>query len=162
MKASAVKYIVIHCSAGYGDLNSIIKYWVNVLKWAIGGYHRFVDFDGKITELYPFETVVNGVKGYNDKAIHICYRGGIKKDNYKIAEDTRTRQQKEMLVTCIIEALVWITNNGGDVSKVKILGHRDLSPDKNANGVIDSWERIKECPSFNAITEYQYLQPKTT
>lgn len=160
MKASAVKYIVIHCSAGYGNLDSIKKFWANVLKWVIGGYHRFIDFDGKITALYPLETVVNGVKGYNDKAIHICYRGGIKKDNYKISEDTRTPEQKEALITCIINALVWITDNGGDVSKVKIVGHRDLSPDKNGNGIIESWERIKECPSFNAIKEYQYLQPK--
>ena len=160
MKASAVKYIVIHCSAGYGNLESIKRFWANVLKWAIGGYHLFIDFDGKLTVLYPFATVVNGVKGYNDKAIHICYQGGVKKDNYKIAEDTRTQKQKETLTTCIVEALCWINNNGGDVSKVKILGHRDLSPDKNGNGVIESWERIKECPSFNAITEYKNLQPK--
>ena len=36
----------------------------------------------------------------------------------------------------------------------KIMGHRDISPDKNHNGVVDPWERIKECPCFDAIPEY--------
>ena len=31
---------------------------------------------------------------------------------------------------------------------------RDLSPDRNHNGVVDPWERIKECPCFDAMTEY--------
>jgi N-acetyl-anhydromuramyl-L-alanine amidase AmpD len=33
----------------------------------------------------------------------------------------------------------------------KIQGHRDFSPDKNRNGKVDPWERIKECPCFDAI-----------
>jgi N-acetylmuramoyl-L-alanine amidase len=160
MTAKDIKYIVIHCSAGHGDLASIKAFWLNVLKWATGGYHRFVDFDGTITALYPFTKVVNGVKNYNQNAIHISYRGGVDKLNVKVSKDTRTIQQKASIITCIVEALVWINNNGGNVDQVKILGHRDLSPDKNGNGIIESWERIKECPSFNAIKEYQYLQPK--
>lgn len=158
MNATIIKYIVIHCTAGHGDLNSIKNFWFNVRKWAVGGYHRFIDYDGKITDLYPFNTVVNGVKGFNQESIHISYRGGVSKTNNTVAEDTRTPAQKEALEDCVIEALCWITNNGGNVSKVKILGHRDLSPDRNGNGVVESWERIKECPSFNAISDYKYLQ----
>lgn len=160
MKATDVTYIVIHCSAGNGDLLSIKNFWFNTLKWHVGGYHRFVDFDGTITNLYPFDTVVNGVKGYNNKAIHISYRGGVEPANVKVAKDTRTFQQKDAIIKCIIEAMTWITNNGGNIAKVKIVGHRDLSPDRNGNGIIESWERIKECPSFNAIPEYNYLQNK--
>ena len=37
-----------------------------------------------------------------------------------------------------------------------ILGHRDFSNDKDGSGVIESWERIKECPCFDAIPEYQF------
>ena len=65
MQAKSIKYIVIHCSAGYGDLNSIKNFWFNVRKWRTGGYHRFVDFDGAITKLYPFDKVVNGVLDHN-------------------------------------------------------------------------------------------------
>lgn len=158
MHATSIKYIVIHCTAGYGDLNSIKNFWFKTRKWVTGGYHRYIDLDGSITKLYPFSTVVNGVLGHNHEALHISYRGGVEKGNVKVAKDTRTQLQKEAIIASITEALCWITNNSGDVSKVKILGHRDFSPDKNGNGKIESWERIKECPCFDAITEYKYLQ----
>lgn len=30
-----------------------------------------------------------------------------------------------------------------------VLGHRDFSRDQNGNGIIDRWEWIKSCPSFD-------------
>jgi N-acetyl-anhydromuramyl-L-alanine amidase AmpD len=33
--------------------------------------------------------------------------------------------------------------------QAEILGHRDLSPDKNGDGIITSDEWMKECPSFD-------------
>ena len=41
--------------------------------------------------------------------------------------------------------------------RAKICGHRDFSPDKNGNGVIDPWEYIKACPCFDARHEYAYI-----
>ncbi len=35
----------------------------------------------------------------------------------------------------------------------KVVGHRDLSPDTNYNGIVDPWERIKECPCFEVKAE---------
>lgn len=29
-----IKYIAIHCTAGYGTIDSIKKYWKEMLKWA--------------------------------------------------------------------------------------------------------------------------------
>ena len=37
----------------------------------------------------------------------------------------------------------------------KVVGHRDLSPDTNYNGIVDPWERIKECPCFEVIEEFE-------
>ena len=34
-----------------------------------------------------------------------------------------------------------------------MVGHRDLSPDKNYNGIVDPWERTKECPCFEVKAE---------
>jgi N-acetylmuramoyl-L-alanine amidase len=34
-----------------------------------------------------------------------------------------------------------------------VVGHRDLSPDKNYNGIVDPWERTKECPCFEVKAE---------
>ena len=150
-----VTRIFVHCSAGYGDLESQKAYWRS-LGWKNPGYHREIDFDGSVDELAPYEKVVNGAKYYNHNGIHICYRGGVEKDNYKKAKDTRTDEQKEAIICEIKNALAFLKDHQ-DISKVQIVGHRDISPDKNLNGRVDSNERIKECPSFDAIPEYKYL-----
>jgi N-acetylmuramoyl-L-alanine amidase len=54
---------------------------------------------------------------------------------------------------CIAEAI-----NFGDVTR--ITGHRDLSPDIDKDGVVEPNEWVKQCPCFNAETEYNFLIPK--
>lgn len=159
--AKKIKFIAIHCSAGFGDLASIQAFWKSK-GWKSPGYHRLIDVTGKVNELLPFHKVSNGVLNFNEDTINICYTGGV--ENKGTAEapiwkakDTRTVEQKCALNHCIQEALQWLRDNGNDCAKVVIKGHRDFSPDKNGNGVIESWERIKECPSFDAIPEYSHL-----
>jgi len=151
--------IVIHCSAGHGDIESVKRWWHGVkpngLGWKIGGYHKWVDYDGKITDLYPLSVVTNGVRGHNSSSVHICYRGGVEKNNVRKSSDTRTELQKAGILNAIFEIIEELKKTQ-DVSDLKILGHRDFSPDKNGNGVIDPWERIKECPSFDC-SEYNWI-----
>ena len=90
--------------------------------------------------------VSNGVKGYNSTSVNVAYVGGI--DAKGKAVDNRTAAQKKALVD-----LLKILRKR--YPKAKILGHRDISPDQNGNGRVDQWERIKECPCFDAITEYK-------
>ena len=148
--------IAIHCTAGHGDIASIRRFWRS-MGWRTDGYHIFVDYDGSLNQLVPFNLPSNGVKGFNGSIINISYRGGVDKNNVNKAVDTRTPQQKEGIKRAILRALQWIEDTGGNISKIKIRGHRDFSPDKNGNGVIEAWERIKECPSFDAIPEYKSL-----
>ena len=164
-RASKIKYIVIHCSAGFGDYKSMENYWFTPkskggLGWKTGGYHRVVMTDGTIVKAYNFDKVTNGVGGFNEDCIHICYQGGIDKVTKK-AKDTRTDAQKQGILECIIEAFKWLQSEGIDTSEnghqVIILGHRDFSEDKNRNGKIDPNERIKECPSFDALEEYKWI-----
>jgi N-acetylmuramoyl-L-alanine amidase len=54
----------------------------------------------------------------------------------------------------------WLHDNGNDLQNVMILGHYQFSDDQNKNGSIESWERIKECPSFDAYAEYAFLMEK--
>jgi N-acetylmuramoyl-L-alanine amidase len=151
-----IKHIVIHCSAGFGNRQSIERFWKESLGWKSPGYHLLIDLDGTIHELQPFNLPTNGVKGFNATSIHICYIGGVLRENVKVAADTRTDAQEKALIYCIHLAQRWIELYQ-PLAGVKILGHRDFSPDKNGNGVVDSWERIKECPSFDAIIEYNHL-----
>lgn len=153
-RADKIKSIVIHCSAGYGDVEAIKNFWKYTLGWKSPGYHRIIDLDGKIHKLSDFENITNGVRGFNTSTLHICYIGGVDKNNYSQAKDTRIFEQKESIIECIYEALEWLESKGRDVCEIEIKGHRDFSPDLNGNGVIDPWERIKECPSFDAIPEY--------
>lgn len=154
-----IKYIVIHCSAGYGDADAIKKYWREQLGWKEVGYHYFINESGDIQQLAPLNTVTNGVHGFNSASLHISYQGGVKKTDYKIAEDTRTAAQKTAIISTIKNVLFELSKSQS-IAEVQILGHRDFSPDNNGNGVVDTWERIKSCPSFNAIPEYKHLLNK--
>lgn len=161
--------IAIHCSAGFGDVESIKKFWKSK-GWKNVGYHMLVDLNGVIHVLSNFDNITNGVLGFNSSIINICYIGGVEVQANKSlkAKDTRTEKQKLSLTHCINTALKWLYENGCDMQKLEIKGHRDFSPDKNGNGVIESWERIKECPCFDAEPEYAHLlepyqiQPENT
>lgn len=150
------KHIVIHCSAGYGNRQSIEKFWKDVLKWKSPGYHFLIDLDGTVHELQSMEFPTNGVAGHNSTSIHISYIGGVQRDNVTKAMDSRTDAQQGAILDCIHKALAFIGKHQ-PIKGIKILGHRDFSPDKNGNDTIEPWERIKECPSFDAIIEYNWI-----
>ena len=151
-----IKRIFIHCTAGYGGVESIKRYWKSI-GWKSVGYHRIIAEDGEVFQLAPYDQVTNGVKYYNSTSIHICYIGGVNKQDVNKAEDTRTDAQKKALLCELDNALNFLSDYQ-DISKVEILGHRDISPDKNLNGKVDSWERIKECPSFDAKLAYKNIK----
>ena len=63
--------------------------------------------------------------------------------------------------TPFLQKRLLLKDNGKDITKnVGIVGHRDFSPDKDKNGIIASWERIKECPCFDPILEYMMYASK--
>ena len=142
-----IKRIFVHCTAGsqkqtVSDLQAEFKR----KRWKHPGYHYVVQADGTITQLLDEGLVSNGVKGYNSTAINVAYMGGI--DSKGKAVDNRTEAQKASL----LKLLKLLRRR---YPEAKILGHRDISPDANGNGKVDSWERVKECPCFDAITEYK-------
>lgn len=180
-RAIKINNIVIHCSAGFGNVSSIQNFWKNTLKWKSKGYHFLIDTDGTIYYLFSnsevngyttdenklnLELITNGVMSFNSSTIHITYIGGVenlgtdKKPIWK-GKDTRTDAQKRSIVKCITMSIKWLKDNGKDITKnLGIVGHRDFSPDKDKNGIIASWERIKECPCFDPILEYMMYASK--
>lgn len=144
-----IKRIFVHCTAGsqkqtVADLLAEFKR----KGWRNPGYHVVITPDGKCHKLLDDSKVSNGVKGYNSTAINVAYMGGI--DSNGKAVDNRTEAQKASLVKLLKELR-------GRYPNAQILGHRDISPDTNHNGKVDSWERIKECPCFDAIIEYKNI-----
>lgn len=170
--AKNIKYIAIHCTAGHQPAEKVQDFFTRPKSqggkgWSKGGYHRIIEKDGTIKEMYPFSEVTNGVSGFNLNSIHISYVGGINeelsKQNKYVPEDTRTEAQKCAIEQCVIDALNWLEENGKDDNDtVIVLGHRDFSPDKNGNGRIESWERIKACPCFDAMEEYGPIYSRGT
>ncbi len=143
-----IKYIAIHCTAGSQKqkLSDLIHYFRNVKKWKAPGYHYVVEADGHITQLLGEDRVSNGVKGFNSVTINIAWFGGIDGKGYAV--DNRTGAQKKAL-----RQLVGMVK--GRYPNAIVQGHRDFSPDQNGNGKVDVWERIKECPCFDAKKEYE-------
>ena len=129
-----IKYIVIHCTATSQDttIESIKRYWKEVLKWKNVGYHYIVEANGTINRLSDDETITNGVKGYNSKSIHISYIGGVNDKNKPV--DNRTQHQKYSLYKLVNEYKKRYPN-------AEVKGHRDFK------GV------VKACPSFDVKTE---------
>ena len=144
-----IERIFVHCTAG--NQKATVEDLMREFKakgWKAPGYHVVVLANGTIHQLLPDSEISNGVQGYNSTAINVAYTGGI--DGNGKAVDNRTEEQKKSLIS-LLKSL------RERYPKAKIMGHRDISPDKNSNGIVDPWERIKECPCFDAITEYKDL-----
>ena len=141
--------IVVHCSATNEgedfDVDDIREMHL-ARGWRDIGYHFVITRDGQIQAGRPIDEIGAHVRGHNKGSIGVCYIGGLDKNGKP--KDTRTPNQKFSLTT-IIESLkeVFPTID-------KVVGHRDLSPDLNGDGTIQANERIKECPSFSAVDEY--------
>lgn len=145
----SIKRIFVHCTAGnqHQTINDLMAEFKRK-GWKHPGYHYVIQADGKITQLIDEQYVSNGVKGYNSTSINVAYMGGI--DENGKAVDNRTPEQKDSL----LKLLKMLRKR---YPKAEIMGHRDISPDTNGNGIVDPWERIKECPCFDAKEEYKEL-----
>lgn len=135
--------VVIHCTGSSLDSTpeAILNYWKNVLGWKYPGYHKLIDKYGKTHQLALPTQVTNGVTGYNWNSYHISWIGGHQDDG-----DNRTPEQKAALY----KELKWCINEFG--KNIDIVGHRDLSLDKDGNGIISPDEWTKQCPSFDVIS----------
>ena len=144
-----IEYIAVHCTAGR-QTQTVADLLAEFRRkgWKNPGYHYVVAPDGRITQLLDEGKVSNGVKGFNSVSVYVAYIGGIDADGKAV--DNRTDAQKKAL-----RQLLGMLKR--KYPEAVIQGHRDFSPDTNGNGVVDPWERIKECPCFDAKEEYKEL-----
>ena len=110
------------------------------------GYNIYIERDGSVHLGRPFGATLAHARGHNKGFLAICYEGGL--DAQGNPKDTRTDAQKQALITCrlFIERIYDVT---------RWTGHRDLSPDKNDDGIITPNEWLKQCPCFNVQSEFQ-------
>lgn len=141
--------IIIHCSATQENRDIRpwqIKQWHKDRGFVDIGYHYVITLDGEIHNGRPVNQIGAHVTGHNAHSIGICYVGGL--DTRNKPKDTRTEAQKKSLLYLLKMLRQFYPG-------AKIIGHYDTSPDKNHNGKVDEWEKVKACPSFNAKEEYK-------
>lgn len=139
----ATNKIVIHCSAtppdrdvGSADIDIMHKQ----RGWQGIGYHVVIRRTGKIEFGEGLLNQGAHAAGHNADSVAICMVGGI--DKAGKVENNFTKDQWESL-----KDTVEFLKRAYPMAVV--VGHRDLSPDRDGDGFIERHEFIKGCPSFS-------------
>ena len=141
-----IDLIVIHCTATRENVNyteRMLDSYHRSLGYAGCGYHFYIRRDGNVIAMRPIEKAGAHARGYNSRSIGIAYEGGLSAAGK--AKDTRTiwqRNSLQLLVSSLLQ----------DFPGCRVVGHRDLSPDLDGNGVISPHEWVKMCPCFDVRT----------
>lgn len=149
----AVKFIVIHCSATAPTLDigaEEIGRWHRERGFLRIGYHFVVRRDGSIERGRALNAPGAHAAGFNDKSIGICWVGGV--DAKGAVQDNRTTAQRATLARLVSEMVRQFPG-------AEVVGHRDLSPDKNGDGVVSPNEWLKGCPSFDVRKWWAAAKP---
>ena len=135
-----IELIVVHCSATRCNQSYSVMQLIrdHVDRFGYTGYHYYITRDGQTYQTRHEQLVGAHAVGYNQHSLGVCYEGGL--DEHGTAADTRTPRQKRALLRLLKKLKAAHPD-------AQILGHRDL-PDVH-----------KDCPCFDAIAEYQDLQP---
>src|SRR3569832_1125632 len=96
------------------------------------GYHYVIYTTGPVVIGRGLNEIGAHAQGHNAQSIGICMFGT---DRYSRAQWESLKKLVQVLQT--------------NIPDVRIVGHRDLSPDLNGNGVIEPHERTKTSPGFD-------------
>lgn len=155
-----VKLFVVHCSAtkeGKELTPEQLEKSHNARKIdSPMGYHAYIRRDGTIVWGRPTTRIGAHarVDNHNYDSLGVCYEGGL--DANGNPKDTRTAGQKVSILKVFDHWFLELSRRQ-PISGIEIVGHRDLSPDQDGDGVVEEHEWLKQCPCFDAITEYQWL-----
>lgn len=132
-----INNIFVHCTATQPSATiEALRNGFRARGWHAPGYHYVIEADGTLRRLWAEEHVANGVRGYNQHAIHVAYIGGI--DPEGRPKDTRTCAQRTTL-EALLRLLHW------HYPTARIRGHREVNPNK-------------ACPSYDIQSERQRLE----
>lgn len=147
-RRSETKNIVVHCSATRPQLDigrREIREWHIAKGWADIGYAAVIRRNGLVEFGRHFDDIGAHVMGHNSTSVGVCLVGGLYPDGSEAVDDfvnLYTAEQGHALaeLLTLLEAAY---------PSATILGHRDLSPDKDHDGKIEPQEWLKSCPGFD-------------
>ena len=141
---TSTEFLVIHASATQPTQDIGVReidQWHRKRGFVKVGYHYVIRRNGALEEGRDVDAIGAHVEGFNSVSVGICLVGGINAKGK--AENNYSRDQWTTLRS-LLKALI------AKYPEARIVGHRDLSPDKNGNGIIEPSERLKDCPCFDA------------
>jgi len=141
LKHSAVKLLVIHCSATRCNkpfsVDNLIA--TGMARFGQPSYHYYIRRNGNIVPILPENVRGAHARHYNSCSLGICYEGGL--DEKGRAVDTRTEAQKASMFALLKDLTA-------EYPDARIIGHCELP------------HVAKACPCFLASTYYASLQPE--
>lgn len=144
-KRKSTKYIVVHVTATPPTADIGVKEITAMHKnrgWSTIGYNSLIRRSGAHEIGRGEDEVGAHVAGFNSISYGISLVGGI--DASGKPEFNMTPEQMETLEAELRRLTKKYPN-------ATICGHRDLSPDRDKDGIIEPHEHLKACPCFDVI-----------
>lgn len=120
------------------------------------GYHYVIDLSGEVWTGRGLEEVGAHAANFNAHSIGICLVGGAEKDAQYTANQWRSLQQVVAMLLTTFGIPCTAPKRVADPAAPLgyrmlsgVCGHRDLSPDANGSGQVESFEWLKTCPGFD-------------
>lgn len=146
MMRKATKFIVVHVTATPPNWNGGLAEVTQMHKrrgWSRCGYRYIIRRDGRVEAAPGGDGIIsNHVRGFNSVALGVSMVGGI--DASGRPQNNATPAQMRALEGLLRKLAAKYPQAG-------ICGHRDLSPDRDGDGIIEPHEHLKACPCFDVI-----------
>lgn len=119
------------------------------------GYHYVIDLDGAVLTGRRLREVGAHAAMFNAHSVGICLVGGQERSaRYTPAQwaalaDLVKKLCRELRIPPFAPRRVHKATSPGYSVVSGVCGHRDLSPDKNGNGLAEPFEWLKTCPGFD-------------
>ena len=115
------------------------------------GYHYVIDLSGAVRSGRGLNEVGAHVQNFNANSIGVCLVGGAERNAKYTATQWKSLAEivTMLLADFRLPAAIPLRYPTSAAVAGGVCGHRDLSPDKNGNGITESFEWLKTCPGFD-------------
>lgn len=141
--------IVVHCAAtkpsqdiGRAEIDAMHRGF----GWSGIGYHAVIRRSGDMELGRPWNAMGAHVAGHNNRSVGVCLVGGLNEAGNPAPEFEAVQFETLRIV---------LDGLSKRYPGALVLGHRDLSPDLDGDGVVEPHEWIKMCPSYDAQLWYR-------
>lgn len=143
-KRTETNRCIWHCSATPPSMDigccDIRRWHVEERCWSDIGYHRVIKRDGTIEKGRRLQNQGAHALDHNRDSIGVCLVGGIDEDGNSVMNFTEAQEQSMFELKAMIDR---------KYPDIEHLGHRDVSPDLDGDGVVEEHEWLKDCPCFD-------------